>query len=97
MAWSPNGRQIYYSEQDAGTGRLMVVDFTPGDEVPAGRPTPLITPWTFNQIPLRGYDVFPDGSFVTALGDESWFGDNSATELHVTLNWAEELKERVGN
>ena len=97
VAWSPDGRRIYYLEQAGGAGALMAVDVISGDEFDPGRPVTLISPWDFSQIPLRGYDVFPDGSFVTALGVESWFDDNSATELHVVLNWAEELRERVGN
>ena len=75
---------------------------TPGEgyEFQAGRPAPLIDPFTFAQFPVRGYEVFADGSFVIAVGDddgrspEETFG---ATELHVVLNWFEELKERVGN
>ena len=97
VAWSPDGRQIYYLQQEGGAGALMAVDVTPGDEFQPDRPALLISPWDFRQIPLRAYDVFPDGSFVTALGVESWFDDNSATELHVVLNWAEELRERVPN
>ena len=60
--------------------------------------------------PQRGYDVFPDGSFVTRVQDEDLEtgGDGEtllarrllqlgATELHVVLNWTEVLKERVPN
>ncbi len=49
---------------------------------------------------MRGYDVFPDGSFVTMVQDDDGrtlveqFG---ATELHVILNWFEELRQRMGN
>jgi hypothetical protein len=76
----------------------MAVDVTPGDEFQAGRPATLIDPWTFGMDP-RGYDVFPDGSFVTAVEGEYGSLDERfrATELHVVLNWFEELKERVGN
>ena len=78
----------------------MAVDVTPGDEFQAGRAAPLIEPWTFDSRPVRGYDVFPDGSFVTRLREDD---DGSlderfrATEVHVVLNWTEELRERVGN
>ena len=93
-AWSPDGRQIYYNQ-----GRvLMAVDVTPGDEFQAGRAAPLIEPWTLITYPVRGYDVFPDGSFVTAVnlpGGE--FRNISATELHVIFNFFEVLKERVAN
>ena len=50
---------------------------------------------------MRGYDVFADGSFVTSVaGDTTELSSLErlgATELHVVLNWTEELKERVGN
>ena len=111
VAWSPDGREIYYRQGPPGRGVLMAVDVTPGDEFRAGRPAPLIDPWTSNFSPVRAYDVFSDGSFVFGVQDD----DNSqtgvdqgtsvarsleqfgATELHVILNWFEELKERVGN
>ena len=79
----------------------MAVDVTPGagDEFQAGRPAPLMDPGYLGSQPVRGYDVFPDGSFVIALDDDEGtlveqFG---ATELHVILNFFEELKARVGN
>ncbi len=75
----------------------MAVDVTPGDEFQAGRPAPLIDPWTFGIAPVRGYDVFPDGSFVIGVADDerSYFEQFGATEFHVILNFFEELKERV--
>ena len=65
--WSPDGRQIFYRQpRGAGPPALMVVDVTPGDEFQADRPTLLLDPWVRSLSPVRGYDVFPDGSFVTA-------------------------------
>ena len=89
----------------------MAVDVTPGDEFQVGPPAPLLDPWTFTFSPVRGYDVFSDGSFIFGVPDqdESQSGTNAesrvanrlrrfgATELHVILNWVEELKDRVGN
>ena len=50
-------------------------------------------------VPIRGYDVFPYGSFVIAVADDdrSLSEQNGVTEFHVILNFFEELKERVGN
>ena len=97
VAWSPDGRQIYYVSPQPSV--LMAVDVTPGDEFRAGRPAPLIDPWTFFREPTRGYDVFPDGSFVIAVEDDdrSVFERLGTTEFQVILNWFEELKERVPN
>ncbi len=95
VAWSPDGRQIYYNQGDV----LMAVDVTPGDEFQAGRAAPLIDPWTFSFTPVRGYDLFPDGSFVLAVADDdrSLSEQFGVTEFHVILNFFEELKARVGN
>ena len=64
-----------------------------------GALAPLIDPWTFSVSPVRGYDLFPDGSFVIALPDDdrSPWEQFGATEFHVILNFFEELKERVPN
>ncbi len=98
MAWSPDGRQIYYLQYGGRAPVLMAVDVTPGDEFQPGRPAPLINRFEYATGPIRGYDVFPDGSFVMApFNQESVFSSNLANELHVVLNWAEELKERVPN
>ncbi len=97
--WSPDDRQIYYGQpRGAGPPVLMAVDVTPGDEFQAGRPTPHIDPWTSRNTPVRSYDIFPDGSFVTSTSVGSPPVEPErlrATELHVILNWAEELKARV--
>ena len=88
-AWSPDGRQIYYATQG---GAFMAVDVTPGEEFQAGRPALLMDPPGYlGNNPVRGYDVFPDGSFVIALDEDEGtlveqFG---ATELHVVLNFFE--------
>jgi hypothetical protein len=39
---------------------------------------------------VRGYDVLPDGRVISAAGDEA----NAALqpEVHVVINWFEELK-----
>ena len=70
-----------------------------GDEFQAGRPAPLIDPFTFSIFPVRGYDVFADGSFAIAMPDDDRPPEErvGVTGLHVVLNWFEELKERVGN
>ena len=77
----------------------MAVDVTPGDEVQAGRPAPLIDPWAFNAAPVTAYGVFPDGSFVTRVADDdrSYWERLGVTEFHVILNFFEELKGRVPN
>ncbi len=95
--WSPDGRQIYYGRR----GVLMAVDVSPGgDELQAGRAARLIDLSIGGFAPARRYDVFTDGSFVTAVVldyDRSPLERLGATEFHVILNFFEELKARVGN
>jgi serine/threonine protein kinase len=99
--WAPDDRQIFYRQTGgAGPPVLMAVDVTPGDEFRAGRPTPLIDPWLSGHSPVRGYDILPDGSFVTktSVGSPPVEPERlRATELHVILNWTEELKARLPN
>lgn len=48
----------------------------------------------FNQAPAYGpknYDVAPDGRFIMVKPKV----DVSPTEIHVVLNWFEEVKRRV--
>ena len=77
----------------------MAVDVTPEDPFQAGRAAPLIDPWTFRINAVRGYDLFPDGSFVIAVADDdrSQLEQFGVTEFHVILNFFEELKQRMGN
>ena len=77
----------------------MAVDVTAGEEFQAGRPAPLIDPWTVSVGPVRGYDIFPDGPFLIFVEDDdrSYLEQHGVTEFHVILNFFEELKERMGN
>jgi Tol biopolymer transport system component len=89
-AWSPDGRQIYYR----GDEGLYAVDVTPGADFRAGRPRVLIEPWPSGSVPVRLYDVFPDGSFLTVGPNEDTV--ESVSELQVVLNFFDVLEERMG-
>lgn len=76
----------------------MGVDIALGDGLRPGRPFPVIEGWDFLIEPTAGYDVLADGSLLTAhlIEDQSaWSERIRATEIHVVLNWVEELKDRV--
>jgi len=97
-AWSPDGRQIYYRQPP---GVLMAVDVGvgPSGGLQVDRPTPLIESWPYTNFPVRAYDVFADGSFLTRKPNDDGPREEQfrVTELHVVLNWFQEVKERVGN
>jgi dipeptidyl aminopeptidase/acylaminoacyl peptidase len=85
--WSPVRNELYYIRGDT----LMVAPYRlEGDELLAGSPRPLV-----DMPPQhRGYDISPDGERFLILIDTG--EDPSPTEIHVTLNWFEELKRLVG-
>ena len=61
-----------------------------------GRAAPLIDPWPYvGTIDVRSYDILADGSFVAVVGlvRRNQF---RVTELHVVLNFFEDLKGRAG-
>jgi DNA-binding SARP family transcriptional activator/Tol biopolymer transport system component len=110
-AWSADGRTLYYEEfreqesepategQSNGVHVLMSVDVVPGAEFQSSRPQLFFEPWPRGMAVSRGYDVLPDSSFVTAIlvDTRPALERVGITELTVVLNWAEYLKERVGN
>ena len=97
-AWSPDGRTLFFLAPGNGERVMMSVDVDSGDTFRAGRATPLIDPWPYGTFaPSRGYDVMPDGSFLIYQdADTEDIGDAvEADELHIVLNWFNELQERV--
>jgi Tol biopolymer transport system component len=102
-AWSsPDSRELSYR---VGAGQHVVVPITVQPGLMVGNPVPL--PGEFAAIPFGGsanYDVMPDGKrFLIAapatMNEEKdaieWKLGTSSREIHVVLNWHEELKRRV--
>ncbi len=111
-AWSRDGRQIYHKEGIFPVQVMMVVDVAPGDPFGVGRARSLIDPWRYTGArPVRAYDVLADGSFIVNLRgvDEAAGNEESPStfppermqfrisELHIVLNFFEELRQRMGN
>ena len=77
--WSRDGKEIFFRE-----GEKLMAASVRGRDV--GRPVMLFEqPWS------GGYDVAPDGRFITALPDEN----APPTPAHIVLNWFEELRRLV--
>jgi serine/threonine-protein kinase len=94
--WSRDGRTLFYV--DIPSRMIMAVDVAPGPAFRPGRARPHM-PWVegFTFSPISGVDVFPDGSYVFAVNDPATPPQPcGAFEIHVILNFAEELKARVG-
>ena len=97
-AWSRDGRELFY----LGSTGLMAVPVQTEGGFRAGNPevvldTPLFR--TEGGMVGRAYDVAPDGQRFLVIKEEA-VGDTDdpfagLTQIHVVLNWFEELKARV--
>jgi serine/threonine-protein kinase len=100
--WSPDGRELFYRSNDATMAVAVETDptFNPGN------PEVLFRGNYFSgnilQIVMTHWDIHPDGErFLMikpqgAAGEDSAPGDAPAQvfrNIHVVLNWFEELKE----
>jgi hypothetical protein len=99
-AWAADGELFYQRRADTGT-QIMAVDIDSRKGFTAGKPHLLFEgPYLVNN-PMRGYDVAADGQhFVmiraSAEPEPAKAAQSSpAPQMHVVLNWTEELKRRV--
>ena len=83
--WSPVGSELFYKSGQ----HIMVVNVRTEPEFSASRPTPLFEAPRASGLGL--FDIAPDGErFIMVRGDSAAF-----RELHVVINWTEELKRIV--
>jgi Tol biopolymer transport system component len=86
--WNPRGGEIFYHSPD---NKMMVVDVTTSPAFSAGSPRVLFEGLRrFNSICC---EVAPDGQRFLAIQPVE--PPQPATQIHVVLNWFEELKRRV--
>jgi Tol biopolymer transport system component len=92
--WARNGRELFYrsSKSPEDNQRMMAVDIQTSPDFRIVRTRTLFEiPWPKYSA---DYDVAPDGRFLMIKRD----GRNQEAqpnELHVLLNWVEELRRRV--
>ncbi|MEO8096057.1 MAG: protein kinase [Acidobacteriota bacterium] len=97
--WSPNGRELYFlgltvtQSPSISTRAMMAVDLSTAGSFKASEPRKLFEGPYSTTIPLRSYDVTPNGQFIMMREQEA--PDERVTKLNVVLGWAEELKRRV--
>jgi Tol biopolymer transport system component len=96
--WNPNGRELFYRDAE---NKMMAVDVSQSRDsnravsLSAGRPRMLFEgPYEPSTTNVANYDVSPDGRRFLMLKAVEQQGQ-AATEIHVVLNWFEELKRRV--
>ena len=92
-AWSPDGTELYYYA--ASTMMVVGIDTV----LPVSWTSPAVVPVSFLSLPRRGrdYDPLPDGRLIGVVpgGDVSRDRQAQSAEIHVVLNWSQELLERV--
>ena len=96
-AWARDGRRLFYREpprDPSGVFRMMAVDVTAhGSAFVAGIPSPLFDDRFVRTSPIRSYDLGPDGRFLMLLDKDR--AATPATEIHLVLNWSDELRRTL--
>jgi hypothetical protein len=96
-SWSPNGKELFYVP--SALRRVVAVSLQTQPVVTFGDPVNLPNgplP-SLLSVETRGYDVLPDGRFLSLVpvSDQTASGAAIAPELRVVLNWHDELKRVV--
>jgi serine/threonine-protein kinase len=88
--WSRDGRELFYRNAD----KMMVVNITPGPAFSATPPRVLFEQhFDEGKAGTTGYDVSLDGQrFLMIQATEP---ELPPTQIHVVLNWLEELKQQA--
>jgi Tol biopolymer transport system component len=93
-AWSPDGKELFYYQPDKS--KLMSVRIQTEPSFSAAEPVPM--PIDLVQLPgsPRQYDVMPDGRFLVLRPAQQTATSGTPTqEIHVVLNWFEDLRQRM--
>jgi Tol biopolymer transport system component len=90
--WAANGRELFYRNGDT----MMVVSVTTRPSFSAMPPRVLFEgKFEENNRRESNYDVAPDGQhFLMIKASEA---ETGPTQLHLVVNWFEELKQRAAN
>ncbi len=89
-AWSHDGRELFYRGPPS---KMMVVSVTPGQPFVAARSRELFDAPYASMTDTRNYDVDAEGRFVMVTKPVE--RAERVTQMHIVLNWFEELKQRV--
>jgi serine/threonine-protein kinase len=89
--WNPKGGELFYRSGNT----VMVVDIETESGFSAGNPRTLFEgPYLLTSASFPFYDVSPDGEHFLMLKPVE--SETSApTQIHVVLNWFEELKQKA--
>jgi serine/threonine-protein kinase len=84
--WSRDGRELFYRNGS----KMMVAKIETRPTFSARRPEEL-----FERAYLNGYDVAPDGQRFLMVKNLAVANAGDTNQLHVVINWREDLKARV--
>ncbi len=98
--WAQDGQELFYrpitlTASTRQTLRSIRVSTTPSFAFSAEQPVPIGDFLSFSYY--RSFDIMPDGErFLVVLpAEQTGTGQAPRPQLHVVLNWFEELKGRV--
>ncbi len=83
--WARSGRELFYRNAD----KVMAVEVVPGPSFRAGTPKTLFE----GRYARGGYDAAPDGKRFLMM--QSAQSEAGPAQLHVVMNWFEELRRRA--
>jgi Tol biopolymer transport system component len=95
--WSPDGKQLFYATDDVGgTSQIISVDVQTQPTFAVVKTTPLPVKGILSNQTRGGFDITPDGKyFVVMLPLSADPGKAPPAQINITLNWFDELKQRV--
>jgi serine/threonine-protein kinase len=94
-AWAKNGRELFYQRGNNAL-QTMAVDVETAKTFQSGPPHLLFEGSYATNGPMRGYDVAPDGEHFVLMGRSAKdVPEPPVKQMHIVLNWTEELKRRV--
>jgi len=95
VVWGPDGSELFYRNGD----QVMVVAVTTGLTFSAETPAPLFSaPYPLDTAGAGGtpnYDISPDGDQFIFVEQNSSIGGEGSAQIHIVLNWHQELTTRV--
>lgn len=86
--WSPEGKEIFYRNR----AKMMIVAVQGQQKLRATKPRELFE-WPLRDPRMRNYDLRPDGQRFLMV--KQAVEEPPRNQIHVVVNWAEELKRLV--
>ncbi len=93
--WARDQSELFYmGYEPSGNVGMMAVHIAPGAAFKFGQPRKLFEGDYETSIPMRSYDITPDGQHFIMLRNLP-MPDQRVTKLTVVLNWFDELRRRA--